>query len=93
VAETHGTRAHLINDVRDIRPEWLEGIDRVGVTAGASTPEFLVREVVDYLSARKPGVREFHVVDEDVRFGLPHELLELARAAGKPLASGAPTSS
>jgi 4-hydroxy-3-methylbut-2-enyl diphosphate reductase len=92
VAETHGTRAHLINDVRDIRPEWLEGIDRVGVTAGASTPEFLVREVVDYLSARKPGVREFHVVDEDVRFGLPHELLELARAAGKPLASGAPTS-
>src|SRR5262245_6967210 len=93
VAETHGTRAHLINDVRDIQPEWLEGVDRVGVTAGASTPEFLVREVVDYLSARKPGVREFHVVEEDVRFGLPHELLELARAAGKPLASGTPTSS
>ena len=92
VAETHGTRAHLINDVRDIRPEWLEGTDRVGVTAGASTPEFLVREVVDYLSARKPGVREFHVVDEDVRFGLPHELLELARAAGKPLVPSAPTS-
>jgi 4-hydroxy-3-methylbut-2-en-1-yl diphosphate reductase len=92
VAEALGTRAHLINDVRDIRREWLEGIDRVGVTAGASTPEFLVREVVDYLSARKPGVREFHVVDEDVRFGLPHELLELARLAGKPLASSAPTS-
>ena len=51
-----------------------------------------LHEVVDYLSARKPGVREFHVVDEDVRFGLPHELLELARVAGKPLASGAPTS-
>jgi 4-hydroxy-3-methylbut-2-enyl diphosphate reductase len=92
VAEHHGTQAHLINDVRDIRPEWLEGIDRVGVTAGASTPEFLVREVVDYLSARKPGVREFHVVEEDVRFGLPHELLELARAAGKPLPSGTATS-
>jgi 4-hydroxy-3-methylbut-2-enyl diphosphate reductase len=92
VAEALGTPAHLINDIRDIRPEWLEGIDRVGVTAGASTPEFLVREVVDYLSARKPGVREFHVVDEDVRFGLPHELLELARVAGKPLAPSAPAS-
>jgi len=88
VAETLGTRAHLINDVRDIRPEWLAGVPRIGVTAGASTPEFLVREVVDYLSARAlPVVRELHVVEEDVRFGLPHELVELARQSGKRLAA------
>ena len=80
VAEALGTRARLINDVRDIRPEWLDGCPRIGVTAGASTPEFLVREVVDYLGARgAPAVREFRVVEEDVRFGLPHELLEIAR--------------
>jgi 4-hydroxy-3-methylbut-2-enyl diphosphate reductase len=80
VAEALGTQAHLINDVRDIRPEWLDGHSRVGVTAGASTPEFLVREVVDYLGRRgAPTVREFRVVEEDVRFGLPHELLEIAR--------------
>ena len=80
VAEALGTRARLINDVRDIRAEWLHGCSRVGVTAGASTPEFLVREVVDYLGARGgPAVREFRVVEEDVRFGLPHELLEIAR--------------
>ena len=80
VAEALGTRARLINDVRDIRAEWLHGCSRVGVTAGASTPEFLVREVVDYLGARGgPTVREFRVVEEDVRFGLPHELLEIAR--------------
>jgi 4-hydroxy-3-methylbut-2-enyl diphosphate reductase len=80
VAEALGTQAHLINDVRDIRPEWLDGHTRVGVTAGASTPEFLVREVVDYLVRRGgPDVREFRVVEEDVRFGLPHELLEIAR--------------
>jgi 4-hydroxy-3-methylbut-2-enyl diphosphate reductase len=80
VAETLGTRARLINDVRDIRPEWLDGCARIGVTAGASTPEFLVREVVDYLGSRGgPAVREFRVVEEDVRFGLPHELLEIAR--------------
>ena len=80
VAEALGTRARLINDVRDIRPEWLDGCARIGVTAGASTPEFLVREVVDYLGERgTPAVREFRVVEEDVRFGLPHELLEIAR--------------
>jgi 4-hydroxy-3-methylbut-2-en-1-yl diphosphate reductase len=87
VAEVVGTRAHLINDVRDIRMEWLDGLRRVGVTAGASTPEFLVRQVVDFLRGRAaPVVREFTVVEEDVRFGLPHDLLEIARQAGKPLA-------
>jgi len=87
VAEAVGTRAHLINDVRDIRPEWLTGVRRVGVTAGASTPEFLVREVVGFLRRRAtPRLRELNVVEEDVRFGLPHELVELARQAGRPLA-------
>jgi 4-hydroxy-3-methylbut-2-enyl diphosphate reductase len=59
---------------------------RVGVTAGASTPEFLVTEVVEELR-RKHGsnVQEVHVVEEDVRFGLPRELEDFARAAGKTL--------
>jgi 4-hydroxy-3-methylbut-2-enyl diphosphate reductase len=88
VAEALGTPARLINDVRDIRPEWLEGCRRIGVTAGASTPEFLVREVVDYLGERgAPAVREFRVVEEDVRFGLPHELLEIARQKHAPAAA------
>ncbi len=93
VAAALGTRAHLINDVRDIKSEWLEGVTRVGVTAGASTPEFLVREVVAYLSSRtSPAVRELNVVGEDVRFGLPHELLEIARLSGKRLATSSPSS-
>jgi 4-hydroxy-3-methylbut-2-enyl diphosphate reductase len=83
VAEAGGKPARLINDVRDIRPEWLEGMARVGVTAGASTPEFLVLEVVAYLGSRSaPVVRELTVVEEDVRFGLPPELLEIARESG-----------
>jgi 4-hydroxy-3-methylbut-2-enyl diphosphate reductase len=58
------------------------------VTAGASTPEFLVREVVEYLGGRgAPAVREFRVVEEDVRFGLPHELLEIARQKHAPAAA------
>jgi 4-hydroxy-3-methylbut-2-enyl diphosphate reductase len=81
-----GTPSYLINDKRDIRPEWLEGKRRVGVTAGASTPEFLVAEVVEEL--RRLGraeLREVRVVAEDVRFGLPRELEELARRSGRPL--------
>jgi 4-hydroxy-3-methylbut-2-en-1-yl diphosphate reductase len=84
-----GTPSYLINDKNDIRPEWLERAGRVGVTAGASTPEFLVTEVVEELR-REHGsnVREVHVVEEDVRFGLPRELEDIARAAGKTLPGG-----
>ncbi|MGH7321329.1 MAG: 4-hydroxy-3-methylbut-2-enyl diphosphate reductase, partial [Candidatus Rokuibacteriota bacterium] len=93
VAEDVGLRAHLINDVRDIEPAWLHGVERVGVTAGASTPEFLVREVVSFLqSYATRDVRELNVVEEDVRFGLPHELLEIARQSGKlPTPTPAPS--
>ena len=86
VSTVMGTPSYLINDKNDIRPEWLEEAGRVGVTAGASTPEHLVTEVVDELR-RKHGsnVQEVHVVEEDVRFGLPRELEDFARAAGKTL--------
>jgi 4-hydroxy-3-methylbut-2-enyl diphosphate reductase len=84
VAAAVGAPAHLINDVRDIRPEWMTGIRRIGVTAGASTPEFLVREVVTFLQGQgATAVRELNVVEEDVRFGLPHELMELSRQSGR----------
>ena len=87
VARTAGTRAYLINDVRDIRPEWLAGVTRVGVTAGASTPEILVTETVEALKSDGVAVREVHVVEEDVRFALPQELDKIARERGVPLPS------
>jgi 4-hydroxy-3-methylbut-2-enyl diphosphate reductase len=79
VAKTAGTAAHLINDVRDIRPEWLAGAGRVGITAGASTPEVLVTQAVAALRREGVAVREVRVVEEDVRFGLPPELAQMAR--------------
>src|SRR5262245_17358604 len=89
VSRVMGTPSHLINDKTDIRPEWLEGVTRVGVTAGASTPEFLVAQVVEALTGQdgrgSVKVREVHVVEEDVRFGLPRELEEIARKVGKGL--------
>jgi 4-hydroxy-3-methylbut-2-enyl diphosphate reductase len=87
VAKNHGTRAHLIDDVRDIRPEWFEGARRIGVTAGASTPEILVSETIEFLSHDTVAVREVRVVEEDVRFALPQELERMARERNVTLPS------
>ena len=87
VSRSAGTRAHLINDARDIQPEWLAGARRVGVTAGASTPEVLVTETVAALSRAGVAVREVHVVEEDVRFALPQELEQMAHERGRTLPS------
>ncbi|MGH7356144.1 MAG: 4-hydroxy-3-methylbut-2-enyl diphosphate reductase [Candidatus Rokuibacteriota bacterium] len=87
VSRSAGTRAHLINDARDIRPEWLAGARRVGVTAGASTPEVLVSETVAALRSEGVPVREVHVVEEDVRFALPQELEQMAHERGRTLPS------
>jgi len=86
VSQGNGTRAYLINDVRDIKPEWLDGVRRIGITAGASTPEVLVTEAMEALrKSAAVSVREVQVVEEDVRFGLPSELEQIARENGKQL--------
>ncbi|HEV8642673.1 MAG TPA: 4-hydroxy-3-methylbut-2-enyl diphosphate reductase [Methylomirabilota bacterium] len=79
VAQSAGTPAYLINNVQDVKPEWLQGARRIGVTAGASTPEILVTETVAALRRGGAAVREVHVVEENVRFGLPSELEHMAR--------------
>jgi 4-hydroxy-3-methylbut-2-en-1-yl diphosphate reductase len=87
VTKSMGTAAYLINDVRDIRPEWLEGAKRIGITAGASTPEVLVTQTVEALAGLGVNVREVHVVEEDVRFALPQELEQMAQERGMTLPS------
>jgi 4-hydroxy-3-methylbut-2-enyl diphosphate reductase len=82
VARSRGTRAYLINDVRDVKPQWLTGARRIGVTAGASAPEILVTEVVETLRHSVATVREVKVVEENVRFALPAELEQMARERG-----------
>ena len=85
VSRMAGTRAYLINDVNDIKPDWLAGAARVGITAGASTPEVLVSEAVERLRGHGVSVREVHVVEEDVRFALPQELERMAEERGLTL--------
>ena len=75
VAQRAGTRAYLIESVADIDAGWIEGCTRIGITAGASTPDSLVAEVIRVLRSRNQMiVEEVTVVDEDVRFSLPREL-------------------
>ena len=79
VAEDVGRKAYLINDAQEINPQWFEGVRCVGVTSGASAPEHLVQEVVTYLKQLgATRVEEWELVQEDVNFGLPRELTQLA---------------
>jgi 4-hydroxy-3-methylbut-2-enyl diphosphate reductase len=75
VARAGGVPAHLIDDEREIRPAWLEGVRTVGVTSGASAPEKLVARVCDWFRARGvERIEPFRMIEEDVTFRLPVEL-------------------
>jgi len=86
VARAHGVAAHLIDDETHIREEWLDGVETVGVTSGASAPEKLVDRVCDWFLARGvDDISPYRLVEEDVEFRLPVELrreLALAESQG-----------
>jgi 4-hydroxy-3-methylbut-2-enyl diphosphate reductase len=86
VARAGGVPAHLIEDESAIDESWLNGVETVGITSGASAPEKLVQRVCDWFRARgEVTVEPFRMVDEDVTFKLPVELRrELALAAAQP---------
>ena len=82
VARNLGTNAHLIDSCRDIEPDWLEDVKTIALTAGASAPECLVEEVVKFLAAKGfDNVQELEVMPENVRFGLPPEIVEAIASA------------
>jgi len=82
VARAGGIAAHLIDDETDIDEAWLDGVETVGVTSGASAPERLVARVCDWFRARGvERIEPYHLMEEDVVFRLPIELRrELALA-------------
>jgi len=85
VAERSGVKARLIDDASMIQPEWLEGIASVGLTAGASAPEVLVKQVSERLAEYGfTDQDDIDLIREDVRFVLPPELAVIAPAGGKP---------
>ena len=77
VAERGGTPARLIQRAAEIDPAWLDGVDCVGLTAGASAPESLVREVIERLGQwREVESREIKTTEENMVFKLPRQLTE-----------------
>jgi len=82
VSKNLGTNSYLIDSADAIRMEWLEGVNTVAVTAGASAPEVVGQHVVDYLQQIGYGsVDEGEVMPEDVRFGLPPEIVQAIASA------------
>jgi 4-hydroxy-3-methylbut-2-en-1-yl diphosphate reductase len=83
VAREHGAASHLIDNHLQVEEEWLDGVETVGITSGASAPEELVESLVDFFRERgAEDVSELRVIDEDVRFMLPKEIrVELAARA------------
>ena len=72
LARSLGIPAYLINGPEEVNPEWLEGVTRVGIASGASTPEVLVDAVITALNPQK--VTPLEVVEEDISFTMPREL-------------------
>jgi 4-hydroxy-3-methylbut-2-enyl diphosphate reductase len=82
LAERCGIPSYLIDSYEDINPAWVKQARGVGIAAGASAPEVLVTEVVDYLKGFGDAqVEELMVIEEDVEFLLPKELLSIKSAA------------
>jgi 4-hydroxy-3-methylbut-2-en-1-yl diphosphate reductase len=82
VARNLGRASHLIDSYTDIKPEWLNGVQTVSLTAGASAPEVLVKEVIEFLANEGfTNVEEVEVMPENVRFGLPPEIVKAIASA------------
>ena len=70
-----GTASHLIDNAGQVDEQWLEGVETVGITSGASAPEELVKALVEFFRERgADDVSELRTVDEGVRFMLPKEI-------------------
>ncbi|MCT8470081.1 4-hydroxy-3-methylbut-2-enyl diphosphate reductase [Chromohalobacter canadensis] len=77
LAERTGTPAYLIDTAEQIRPEWVDGVETIGITAGASAPEVLVQAVIDRLkSLGAEDPNELAGQAEDIVFSMPKELRE-----------------
>jgi len=87
VCRNYGVPAYLVDDAGQVNPQWLDEAKTVAVTAGASAPEYLVRQLVEYLRSKGfTELEEVELKEEDVRFTLPPQLqaaaeLEASRTA------------
>ncbi|WP_420174329.1 4-hydroxy-3-methylbut-2-enyl diphosphate reductase [Luteococcus sp. OSA5] len=82
--EAGAKAAHRVDNAAEIQEEWLEGVNSVGITSGASVPDELVNGVLEYLESKGfPQAVEERIIDESLTFALPPELRKDLRKAGK----------
>ena len=82
--EAGAKAAYRVDFASEIQESWFDGVETVGVSSGASVPEELVNEVLDYLAGREfNDVRTVQTAEEDVQFSLPKELRKDLKAAGE----------
>jgi len=80
IGENFGVPSYLIEDATMLKPEWFDGVEKVGVTAGASAPETLVQEAITRIKEwRAVTVETLDGVEENVHFKLPRELADVPR--------------
>ncbi|MFH1018077.1 MAG: 4-hydroxy-3-methylbut-2-enyl diphosphate reductase [Pseudomonadota bacterium] len=87
VAKALGVEAFLIDSATEIDPDWLKNRRLIGLTAGASAPEYLVQEVVKALEAMGSETEELDLIHEYVSFALPNELVEIIQNEKGPSAA------
>jgi 4-hydroxy-3-methylbut-2-enyl diphosphate reductase len=76
VARAKGIPAHLINDISEIDRAWLRGVERIGITSGASAPDRLVLEAADFFKQDGAEVATTGFIEENVHFTLPTEIAD-----------------
>ena len=85
-----GTTAYMVDNADELRPEWFTGTARVGLTAGASAPEILVRQVIERIKALGAvSVRTMDGIEETIKFPLPKGL-KIDTATGLELSQRRP---
>ena len=86
--EAGAKAAYRIDYASEIKDEWFDGVETIGVSSGASVPEELVEEVLDYIANRNfADVEIVQTAEEDVQFSLPAELRKELKAAGEDVSN------
>jgi 4-hydroxy-3-methylbut-2-en-1-yl diphosphate reductase len=85
VCEDEGTRAYLVDDETMVEPDWFDDVETLGITSGASVPEYLVTRLADFIGEKNLGavVEDLEILKEEVKFPLPDDLVILARQSNK----------
>ena len=80
VASILGTPSYLITNISELQADWLDGIEKIGITSGASTPESLVDDVILFFEENyTPKFKSLKAVEENIQFSLPPEIIEIKK--------------